>query len=662
MLTGPIDATQRLLERTGLTIDDIDVIEINEAFASVVLAWAKELGADLEQGQPQRRRHRPRPPARRHRRHPDHQGPARARAHRRPLRPRHDVLRRRPRHRHHHRAHLSSVTRWSRSRLTAPSDWTVRASQARDRHAADSPDPVGGTRASPVDARSRAGTLLVALVAVVVALALGAVVRRAGDRGRSTGRPRRRQRRVDGRRRHGRRCGIGRPTSTVRLIGIDTPETVKPQHAGAVLRPRGVGLTPATLLPAGTAVRLGARREARDRYGRLLAYVWRSRRRPVRQPRPGRRRLRPAADRSRPTPPRRPSSPTTPRRRPRAGRRPVAACWRIASHVAACTTVTGSVAPVTSTLAERLGYPADARLVIINCDDLGSCHAANVGVYEALRDGAGHQRLAHGAGARGRATPRPRYQPSDDIGVHLTLNAEYDAYRWGPITHAPSLLDGDGGFPRTIDDLWEHADLDEVRRELPGPDRAGHCWGIDVTHLAPHLAAITLRPEFFDVYLDLAVEFAPADPPAVDDHRRAGRLPVPQAGRRGGRASSPTTSTTTGAPGSRDRVYADARQPAGRGHRDPRAAGDRHAGGPGSQRRRRGVDRRPRPRPRPGVAGAARRRRRHRRSATASCAAPCAPAEHVLGRSERRRRRLGRRHDRTQRGHVALERPTPVVR
>ncbi|MBU6316675.1 MAG: acetyl-CoA C-acyltransferase, partial [Acidobacteria bacterium] len=39
MLTGPIDATQRLLARTGLSIDDIDVFEINEAFASVVLAW-----------------------------------------------------------------------------------------------------------------------------------------------------------------------------------------------------------------------------------------------------------------------------------------------------------------------------------------------------------------------------------------------------------------------------------------------------------------------------------------------------------------------------------------------------------------------------------------------------------------------------------------------
>ena len=52
MLTGPIDATRKLLGRTGLSIDDIDTFEINEAFASVVLAWAKEVGADLARTNP----------------------------------------------------------------------------------------------------------------------------------------------------------------------------------------------------------------------------------------------------------------------------------------------------------------------------------------------------------------------------------------------------------------------------------------------------------------------------------------------------------------------------------------------------------------------------------------------------------------------------------
>jgi acetyl-CoA C-acetyltransferase len=52
MLTGPIDATRRLLDRNGLGIGDIDTFEINEAFASVVLAWARELGADLDRTNP----------------------------------------------------------------------------------------------------------------------------------------------------------------------------------------------------------------------------------------------------------------------------------------------------------------------------------------------------------------------------------------------------------------------------------------------------------------------------------------------------------------------------------------------------------------------------------------------------------------------------------
>ena len=47
MLDGPIPATQKALKRAGLSLQDMDVIEINEAFASVVLAWAKELDVDL---------------------------------------------------------------------------------------------------------------------------------------------------------------------------------------------------------------------------------------------------------------------------------------------------------------------------------------------------------------------------------------------------------------------------------------------------------------------------------------------------------------------------------------------------------------------------------------------------------------------------------------
>ncbi len=48
MLTGPIPATRRLLERAGVALDDVGLFEVNEAFASIPLAWARELGADMD--------------------------------------------------------------------------------------------------------------------------------------------------------------------------------------------------------------------------------------------------------------------------------------------------------------------------------------------------------------------------------------------------------------------------------------------------------------------------------------------------------------------------------------------------------------------------------------------------------------------------------------
>ncbi len=156
-------------------------------------------------------------------------------------------------------------------------------------------------------------------------------------------------------------------------------------------------------------------------------------------------------------------------------------------------------------LAGRLGHAEDDKLLILTCDDLGFCHAANVGVYQALRDGLGTSAslMVPCPWARGAAAG---YR-GEDVGVHLTVNAEFDLYRWGPITHAPSLLDGDGGFPRTVEDVWDHADLDEVRRECRAQVERAILWGFDVSHLDAHMETMQIKSEFFDVYLDLAVEF-----------------------------------------------------------------------------------------------------------------------------------------------------------
>lgn len=155
-------------------------------------------------------------------------------------------------------------------------------------------------------------------------------------------------------------------------------------------------------------------------------------------------------------------------------------------------------------LVEALGHRPDSRLLILSADQIGSTHAATAGGFTALREGYATTATVMMPG------PWSRYAADRhggaDVGVHLTLNAQLDCYRWGPLTAAPSLLDGDGGFPRTMDDLWDHADLDEVRRECRAQLERARMWGFDVTHLATHLGTLQQRPEFFDVLIDIAYD------------------------------------------------------------------------------------------------------------------------------------------------------------
>jgi len=158
-----------------------------------------------------------------------------------------------------------------------------------------------------------------------------------------------------------------------------------------------------------------------------------------------------------------------------------------------------------TTLLERLGYGPEQRVLVVSCAELGVFHAGNLAIYEALRNGTATTAtlMVPAPWARGAAAG---YR-GEDVGVGLTLNSEHDLYRWGPITQAPSLLDGEGGFPRTAADLWDHADLEEVFRECRAQLERAIYWGFDVSHLEVHLDAVALKAEFFDVFLDLAEEF-----------------------------------------------------------------------------------------------------------------------------------------------------------
>jgi predicted glycoside hydrolase/deacetylase ChbG (UPF0249 family) len=161
-------------------------------------------------------------------------------------------------------------------------------------------------------------------------------------------------------------------------------------------------------------------------------------------------------------------------------------------------------AAITS-LAERLGYPADARLVIVNCDDLGSSHSANLAALEAVEKGV--------ATSATLMVPCPWAKEAvelfagKDVGVHLTLTAEYPTYRWRSLTGAPSLHDADGCLPRTAAEVWGKALMEDIAAECRAQIDQALGWGVDVTHLDSHMGVNQTEPRCYELYLELASEY-----------------------------------------------------------------------------------------------------------------------------------------------------------
>lgn len=158
-----------------------------------------------------------------------------------------------------------------------------------------------------------------------------------------------------------------------------------------------------------------------------------------------------------------------------------------------------------SSLAERLGYGADEKLLIVNCDDLGSSAAANRAIAHVLAKGAATSATlmvpcpwALDGVAKGAA---------GGVGVHLTLTSEYPAYRWRALTGAASLHDAQGYLPTTAAAVWRNADLDDVRAECRAQIDQAYAWDVDVTHLDAHMGTMQLDPRYFAVYRDLAVAY-----------------------------------------------------------------------------------------------------------------------------------------------------------
>ena len=156
-------------------------------------------------------------------------------------------------------------------------------------------------------------------------------------------------------------------------------------------------------------------------------------------------------------------------------------------------------------LAERLGYGAEDRLLIVNCDDLGSSHAANVATFRSMVHGVATSATLMVPCPWAREAARMfRGYP---VGVHLTLTCEYRGYRWRGLTNGASLHDGEGFFPRTTAAALERLDAADARAECQAQIETALSWGVDVTHLDAHMGVVQARTDLYGVYLDLAEAF-----------------------------------------------------------------------------------------------------------------------------------------------------------
>jgi chitin disaccharide deacetylase len=159
-------------------------------------------------------------------------------------------------------------------------------------------------------------------------------------------------------------------------------------------------------------------------------------------------------------------------------------------------------------LAELLGYPKDSKLLIIHADDIGLSQSTNAAVIKAFD--------ARGITSGSIMMPCPwapdiaayfREHPGLDIGIHLTMTAEWEHYKWGGITSSsliPSLLDKNGYFYPGVEDLAKTGKGIDAEKELRAQIDKAISLGINPTHLDTHMGSVMANGELLQVYLKLS--------------------------------------------------------------------------------------------------------------------------------------------------------------
>jgi chitin disaccharide deacetylase len=157
-----------------------------------------------------------------------------------------------------------------------------------------------------------------------------------------------------------------------------------------------------------------------------------------------------------------------------------------------------------------LGYPPDARLLILNADDFGMCHAINAAIIGALRAG-----LVHSTSLMApcpwalEASGFLKEHPEIPCGVHLTAISDAHGYAWGPLTsreRVPSLVDPRGYFfdAQRFPGQLGPPELLQLEVEFRTQIETVLAAGLQPAHLDWHTLHVDERPELYTLLLRLA--------------------------------------------------------------------------------------------------------------------------------------------------------------
>lgn len=164
----------------------------------------------------------------------------------------------------------------------------------------------------------------------------------------------------------------------------------------------------------------------------------------------------------------------------------------------------------TATYAERLGFPSGKKVVIFHVDDAGMSYESNEGTIKSIEAGVATSCSIMMPCPWAASFVKRALQEPMDAGLHLTLTSEWKDYRWHPLAGkaaVPGLVDKEGAFWPSVEEVIQNASPDEVEREIRAQIDRALTMGLKPTHLDSHMGTLFYHPPFLERYIKVGAEY-----------------------------------------------------------------------------------------------------------------------------------------------------------